>query len=439
MGATLFQLDPSPQPVIPSSVPGQHEMDLGNLRQGVPLQLQDVGRDLLDSEGVGIGSRLVQHGICLHASPRAHCTHPSSHSDTPAQNAGRHGGKPKLTLDEFFNSVSFPALEISPDGNSVVIGTERADWDQQIFRNDLWLYHDDGKAGSLIQLTQSGHDSEPKWSPDGRWIAFLSERKAAPEKGGDSDSDSDSDSKDEAAQVYLISPSGGEAFPVTQGEEEVHTFSWSADSQTIYYATRHPWSKTQKDDYKKEWKDVVQYRTAERGDTIFALDLSVALARHAAAPAKVKKKDGDPNKEPDLTPGADAIATTPLRVDGLVTSPDGRKLAFVSNAINQRQEKYEDVEVNTVDLGVARTRPERESKGPSPATAGSNADAGLAEPRRVTTNQAVEVRPRWASDSRHIFFSVEVGDVSGPYRDLQPHLYWVDTESGAIEQWSKDF
>jgi len=36
--------------------------------------------------------------------------------------------KPKLTLDEFFNSVSFPAVEVSPDGNSVVIATERADW-----------------------------------------------------------------------------------------------------------------------------------------------------------------------------------------------------------------------------------------------------------------------------------------------------------------------
>ena len=96
--------------------------------------------------------------------------------------------KPKLTLDEFFNSVSFPALEISPDGNSVVIGTDRADWDQQIFRTDLWLYHDDGKAGSLIQLTQSGHDSEPKWSPDGRWIAFLSERKPATQEDDDSES-----------------------------------------------------------------------------------------------------------------------------------------------------------------------------------------------------------------------------------------------------------
>ena len=340
--------------------------------------------------------------------------------------------KPKLTLDEFFNSVSFPALEISPDGNSVVLVTERADWDQQIFRTDLWLYHDDGKGGSsignLIQLTQSGHDSEPKWSPDGRWIAFLSERKLSTAKGGDSDSDSDS--KDETAQVYLISPGGGEAFPVTEGEEEVHTFSWSADSHTIYFATRQPWTKTQKDAYKKEWKDVVQYRTAERGDTIFALDLAAALARHAAEPAKVEKKESESDKDPDLTPGTRAIATSPLRVDGLVTSPDGRKLAFVSNAVNQRQEKYEDIEIYTVDLNVVQA--------PSPAT------ADLTQPRRVTTNQAAEVRVRWANDSRHIFFSVEVGDVSGPYRDLQPHLYWVDTEkpdtaSGPVEQWSKDF
>ena len=323
--------------------------------------------------------------------------------------------KPKLNLDEFFNSVGFRSVEFSPDGNSVVFATERADWDQQIFRTDLWLYRDDSK--SLIQLTQSGHDSEPKWSPDGKWIAFLSERKNP--AGKSADSDADSDSKEDVSQIYLISPSGGEAFAVTQGEEDVHGFSWSADSQTIYYATRQPWTKEQKDDYKNQWKDVIQYRTAERGDKIFALDLAAALARHTTEPAKVEKKEGQPEKQPDLTPGARPIASMPLRVDELETSPDGTKLAILTNAINQRQEKYEDVEIYVLD---------REGAGASPA-----------QPRRITKNEAVEVRLRWANDNRHIFFSVEVGDPFGPYRDLQPHLYWVDTTDGKIEQWDKAF
>jgi dipeptidyl aminopeptidase/acylaminoacyl peptidase len=336
--------------------------------------------------------------------------------------------KPKLTLDEFFNSVDFTSLEMSPDGNSIVIGTERADWDQQIFRKDLWLWrgdvkNGDGNSGSLIQLTQSGHDSEPKWSPDGRWIAFLSERKSSTEKSGDSDSDADS-KDDPTSQLYLISPNGGEAFAITQGDEEVHAFAWSADSQTIYFAIRQPWTKSQKDAYKKAWKDVVQYRTAERGDALFALNVPGAIARHAAAPAK-SEADSEVHKETkedeDLTSGALPVTTSPLRVDRLFTSPDGSKLAFLTNSINQRQEKIEDVEIYVVDL-----------RAPSFVQ-------NFVASRRLTNNAAVETNPRWASDSRHILFTVEVGDVSGPYRDLQPHLYSLDINNGKIEQWSKDF
>jgi dipeptidyl aminopeptidase/acylaminoacyl peptidase len=341
--------------------------------------------------------------------------------------------KSKLTLDEFFNSVSFPSVEISPDGNSVVIETERADWDQQIFRSDLWLY----RNGALIQLTQSGHDSEPKWSPDGKWIAFSSDRKTSADKSSNADSDS-SDKDEGTTQIYLISPTGGEAIQLTQGGEDVHTFSWSTDSQTIYFATRQPRTKAQKDDYKEKWKDVVQYRTAERGDTIFALDLATALPRNEARATKVEKKEGEPEDNPDITSGAKAIASIPLRVEHLITSPDGTKLAFTSNAINQRQEKYSDVEIYVVNVARALL--------PANADSGKNPDGSrnAETPRRITHNEAEEVRPRWDTDSRHIFFSVEVGDVSGPYRDLQPHLYRVDTEKpdiegGKTEQWAKDF
>jgi dipeptidyl aminopeptidase/acylaminoacyl peptidase len=348
----------------------------------------------------------------------------TAHLTTNLSPAAFSQSKPKLTLDEFFNSVSYPSMAISPDGNSVVITTERADWDQEIFRDDLWLYRDDPKTPSLIQLTQSGHDADPQWSPDGRWIAFLSERKSSREKDPDEEKsanhkDKSKDDKGETAQIYLISPSGGEAFPLTLGEEVVHSFTWSADSHTIYFSTRNPWIKTQKDDYKKQWKDTVQYRTAERGDTIFALDIAAALARHNDAPAK---ETGD--AESDTTPGATAIATSPFRIDDLVASPDGSKLAFLSAAINQREEKVEDYEIYALDL-VA------------PASPGNT--AGDTNPRRVTRNQAEEKSLHWANDSRHLFFTVEEGDIAGPYRDLQPHLYWINSQSGVGEQWGTDF
>ena len=114
----------------------------------------------------------------------------------------------------------------------------------------------------------------------------------------------------------------------------------------------------------------------------------------------------------------------------MVTSPDGSKLAFLTNAINQRQEKFEDIEIYGLDLT---------SIGKSHVVAAADKNSPPQEPRQLTHNQAVETKLRWANDNRHIFFTVEVGDVTGPYRDLQPHLYWVNSETGAVEQWSKDF
>ena len=323
--------------------------------------------------------------------------------------------KPKITLDDFFNFVGFDSVTISPDGKAVVIVTDRADWDQKIFRTDLWLYREN--SASLIQLTQTGHERHPEWSPDGAWIAFIAERKTPTKTHSDwkEDSEDDESREDETAHLYLISPNGGEAIQLTRGEEDIHAFTWSPDSKALYFATRQPWTKQQKDSYRKEWKDVRQYRVSERGDTIFSLGVADGIVRQRMQSSRVSD---DSDNTPDITPGSRVVAQTPWRVNDIDVSPDGRSLAFLTESVSERQERISEFEIYTVDL--ANALPDR-------------------PPYQVTHNEALEDHIRWAKDSRHIFFGVELGSVEGKYLDTQNRLYWADAESGRTERWGSDF
>jgi len=325
--------------------------------------------------------------------------------------ADKSASKPKIGFDEFFNYVGFTKVAMSPDGRALVVGTERADWERDNFRDDLWLY----RAGdAAVQLTQSGHDTEPQWSPDGKWVAFLSERKPPDAKPADDDEAK----SDETAQLFVIAPTGGEAVQMTEGAEEVHAFAWSADSQSLYYATRQPWTKAQKDAHKKEWKDVVQYRSDERGDTIFRIDLQQAIQHHRDAGVKLPADDSADEEESDATPGSTALANTPWHVKELVTSLDGGKLAFVSESVSGRQEKVEEFEIYLVEL--AKTSPKR-------------------PPVQLTRNEAVEQDIQWSIDSKHLFFQVDVGSVEGKYKDTQTRLYWLDVDTKEVQRWAVDF
>jgi dipeptidyl aminopeptidase/acylaminoacyl peptidase len=313
--------------------------------------------------------------------------------------------RPPLTLDEFFNSVDIPNVRLAPDGHAVAIETTRADWDGNRFRSDLWLYREDsGGSGSLVQLTQSGHDRNPGFSPDGRWIAFLSDRSAASEA-----SEAAPAAKSEkSAQVYVIAVGGGEPFPVTQTEDEVHAFDWSSDSRRIFFAARQ-WTKAQDEVYKKEWKDVIQFRESEHGDAIHGIE--VLEARNCLAES--------PSKACDLSAHAKPLASTPWRVKQLEASGDGKSVALLTDSRTERWESLDAYGIYLID-----------------AAAGG-------EPRKLLQREAILDVIRWSSDSRHIVFSFLNGSVEGKYQDAQSRVYWVDAQGDAaapvLARWAPDF
>jgi dipeptidyl aminopeptidase/acylaminoacyl peptidase len=340
----------------------------------------------------------------------------STFAQTPA--------KPRMSFDEFFNGVEIDDVNISPDGRAVLIGTSRADWEQEINRRDLWLWRE---GGSLVQLTRSGHDGNADWSPDGKWIAFLSDRKQQSEK-----SDASASDEGPVTQVYLISASGGEAFPITSGDEEVHAFAWSADSSAIYFATTQPLTKEQKEATKKDWHDVNRWREAERGDEIFRLKISDALTNLATAGTKAEAaaaenaKDTAKNpdkdaaketpKEQPFTPGAQPIALSKFKLKDLIASPNGKLLAFNTDSISSRVEDDASFEIYVVNTAATPTE----------------------APKQLTHNHAIEENISWSRDSGSVFFQQSTGTPE-KYEDVQPRVYSVDVANGALTRWASSY
>jgi dipeptidyl aminopeptidase/acylaminoacyl peptidase len=318
-----------------------------------------------------------------------------------------YGQKPLLSLDDFFDSVDIRAIQISPDGHDVIIETVRADWPSNSFRNDLWLYHDmDG--GSLVLITQSGHDSGAQWSPDGHSIAFLSDRKVADAKSKVPNHREKEGIENAVAQVYVVSARGGEALPVSFSDADVHSFAWSADSHRIYFATGNRWTEKQEDEHRKEWGDVVQFRESERGDTVFGIEVAFAAPHTIASESRLAR------------PEPATIATIPYRIDQMAASPDGHRLAFTTSSRSGRIESSVPYGIYVIDLpNGGAPRLVLHTAGP-PDYWASAYDA-------------------WSLDSRQIFFSYGFGTPEGPIEFAQNRLYTVSVPEGKSIRWASEF
>jgi dipeptidyl aminopeptidase/acylaminoacyl peptidase len=113
--------------------------------------------------------------------------------------------------------------QLSPDGNSVVYVVKTTDLEKDKQPTNLWMVRWDGSDNRALTFGLE-KQSHPRWSPDGKWIAFISSRT----------------DENENDQLWIMSSSGGEAERLTEVKGNVDGFAWAPDSKRLVLTIRDP-------------------------------------------------------------------------------------------------------------------------------------------------------------------------------------------------------
>ena len=177
---------------------------------------------------------------------------------------GQPSGEGPWTIDHVLHQRSLTDVDIGPDGDRVLWVKRTPDPDADRTQSDLYLTYRDapygGDSTTTVRLTRSGNNTAPRWSPDGRHIAFLSDR---PRDGAEG----------ETTQLWRLDPRGGAPEPVTAVEHGVRGARWLDDDRLLFTA-RTPSTRYEK--HLEETKDdaaVIEDTTLYRPVRLFLVNV----------------------------------------------------------------------------------------------------------------------------------------------------------------------
>jgi len=279
-------------------------------------------------------------------------------------------------IDQSLEMHSVSSPRISPDGKHLVYEQSRTDWDANAFQTDLWIA--DTATGEAHRLTAvaSASSNDAAWSPDGRWIAFLSNRPGVLK-----------DSPKEKRQLYIIPVNGGEAQQLTKMENGVDGYDWAPDSKSIAFTAESPESKAMKD-RKEFFGDYHVIHADYEMAHLWLVDLPMTdAAGNTPSPADPKQL----TKEDSFT------------VQSFRFSPDGARIAF-----------------------SAQRDPDLISGFSSDIYTVTVADGAV---KKIVDTPGPDSNPRWSPDGKQIAYTTSNGAKYFYYADQRIAI--VDSNGGA--------
>ena len=276
-------------------------------------------------------------------------------------------------------------VRVAPDGRRVAFSVSETDWDGNHVMQHLYVVAVDGNAPARQVTRGRSDETEPRWSPDGQWLAFLAARE---DEMGAEDAYDDSDDAPKA-QVWLLpmDGGGGEAEKLTDAPEGVTDYDWLPDSQAVVYLAQEPRPaplQTARADRLDRKDDAVVEREEKFRQQIWRIGVEDKKAKRLHV--------GD------------------LGIGELAVSPDGAWVAYTTNYTGEQNDYHK------ADVWVL-----------APATG---------EARQLTDGPGGKFHPVWTPDGRAVLFTRPLDPALS---FSQENLYAVSLTDRTVTCLTEDF